>query len=128
VVGQIQSLDEGSVAGHQVTNCRVVVNPFQQNRPSRTTWYELSIWDSLAHAFGRQGFRVGDMALFRLDNIRVEAWLDREGQPRATIKAGVDKFLDLRPAAPPPAPAEPGRTPSAEGPGPAGAAPRPRAL
>jgi hypothetical protein len=110
------------VAGHQVINCRVVVSPFHQNKPSRTTWYELSIWDSLAHAFGRQGFKAGAMALFRLENMRVEAWMDRDGQPKATIKAGVDKFLDLRPAE------GPAQAPGQDGPQGLPPAAKPRAL
>jgi hypothetical protein len=98
IVGRLAYIDRNEVAGHKVVNCKVAVYPWRKVTERRPTWYEVSVWDNLGAAFARCGFGRGDQVLFRLDNVRVQAWTDKFGNPRASIKGAADKFLDLRPS------------------------------
>jgi hypothetical protein len=98
IVGRIVYAKMGTISGHKVINCRVSVTPWRRfNRNRQPTFYEISLWDHQCMAFSRLGFNVGDLVLFRLDNVRAAAWIDKNGGLRASIKGAVDKFLDLRP-------------------------------
>jgi single-stranded DNA-binding protein len=99
IIGRIVTLTSSEVDGNRVVNCRLAVSPWAKYKsPRPTTWYEVSLWDTQAYAFDRLRFKEGDQVLFRLDNIRVDAWIDHEGKPKAAIKGAVDKFVDLRPS------------------------------
>jgi single-stranded DNA-binding protein len=98
IIGRIEHIALAVVEGSKVVNCRVSVNSWLKKKSQKpVSWYEVSLWDSQANAFVRQDFKIGDQVLFRLDNIRADAWIDRDGQPRASIKGAADKFVDLRP-------------------------------
>lgn len=97
IVGQIGHLYSTLVDGSTVVNCRVSVNPPQRKRNAEATLYEVSVWDAQARAFDKLGMQPGDRILFRLENVRVDAWLDGGGHPQASIKGAADKFVDLRP-------------------------------
>ena len=98
IVGRIVETSSGMVNSSKVVNCRVAVRPWLKRvNLKSTTWYEVSIWETQAYAFEKLNFKVGDQVLFRLDNIRAEAWVDSRGNPHAAIKGAADKFFDLRP-------------------------------
>ncbi|MDR2387838.1 MAG: hypothetical protein LBE80_09685 [Deltaproteobacteria bacterium] len=98
IVGRVGHLWYEDYEEHQVINCRVAVSPWSKRKPQiDLIWYEVSLWETQAHAFKNLNFKVGDQVLFRLDNIRAEAWVDSEGNIKTTIKGAADKFMDLRP-------------------------------
>jgi hypothetical protein len=99
IVGRLTAVKGALVGGREVVNCRVAVSPWiRRDNLKATAWYEVSLWEAQARAFGKLNFKVGDQVLFRLDNVRAEAWLDHEGRPRAAIKGAADKFVDFRPS------------------------------
>jgi single-stranded DNA-binding protein len=100
IVGRIGHLWLSDLEKSQVINCRVAVCPWLKRETQTTVvWYEVSLWENQAHAFEKLNFKVGDLILFRLDNIRAHAWVDSDGAIKTTIKGAADKFMDLRPTA-----------------------------
>jgi hypothetical protein len=99
VVGQIRSVSPGwEVPGHYIA--RFVVGCRFWDRKTgkrRLTSYQCCVYDSQAKLFEELEFKKGDTVLVRLEDLRLEAYLDAEGQPRASMRAFVGKFLDLRP-------------------------------
>ncbi|MDR2456182.1 MAG: hypothetical protein LBE49_06270 [Deltaproteobacteria bacterium] len=99
IVGQIRSVSPGwEVPGHYIA--RFVVDcPFRARKSGKRhlTSYECCVYDSQAKLFEKLDFKKGDTILVRLEGLRLEAYLDAQGKPRASLRAFVGKFVDLRP-------------------------------
>ncbi|MDR2456183.1 MAG: hypothetical protein LBE49_06275 [Deltaproteobacteria bacterium] len=99
IVGQIRSITPGwDAPGHYAAKF-VVDCPHQARKTGKRhlTSYECSIYDYQAKLFEKLEFQKGDTILVRLEGLRLEAYLDAKGKPRAALRALVGKFLDLRP-------------------------------
>ena len=85
--------------GDAVTNFSVAVNARwigADGEPhDRTTWYKVVCWGKLAESTNRY-LTKGRMVMVTARRIQAEAYLDREGKPKAALKLTADavKFLD----------------------------------
>jgi len=86
-------------AGDAVTNFSVAVNARwtgSDGAPQeRVTWYRVACWGKLAEACN-QYLVKGRKVMVTAKRIAAEAYLDKEGKPKAALKVTADavKFLD----------------------------------
>lgn len=86
-------------SGDAVTNFSVAVNARWTGADGtpgeRTTWYKVVCWGKLAEATNRYLVK-GRKVMVTARRIQAEAYLDREGKPKAALKLTADavKFLD----------------------------------
>jgi single-strand DNA-binding protein len=86
-------------SGKAVTNFSVAANARWTNSDgtpgSRVTWYRVTCWERLAEVTN-QYLSKGRRVMVVASRIEAEAYLDKEGQPRASLKVTADavKFLD----------------------------------
>jgi single-strand DNA-binding protein len=85
--------------GRPVTSFSVAANARWTNADGtpgeRVTWYRVTCWGRLAEVTNRY-LAKGRRVMVIASRIEAEAYLDREGQPRASLKVTADavKFLD----------------------------------
>ncbi len=93
-------------SGKAVTNFSVAVNARWTNSDGtegeRVTWYKVACWGRLAE-ITNQYLAKGRRVMVVASRIEAEAYIDKEGQPRAALKVTADavKFLDANGAAQP---------------------------
>lgn len=86
-------------AGDQVTNFSVAVNTRWTDKAGepqdRVSWYRVACWGRLA-AVCNQYLTKGRMVMVTARRIEAEAYLGKDGQPKAALKltANAVKFLD----------------------------------
>ena len=86
-------------AGDAVTNFSVAVNARWTGADGephdRTTWYKVVCWGKLAESTNKYLVK-GRKVMVTARRIQAEAYLDREGKPKAALKLTADavKFLD----------------------------------
>lgn len=86
-------------SGKPVTNFSVAANARWTNSDGspgeRVTWYGITCWGRLAEV-ANQYLAKGRRVMVVASRIEAEAYLDNEGQPRASLKVTADtvKFLD----------------------------------
>ena len=86
-------------SGDAVTNFSVAVNARWTGADGephdRTTWYKIVCWGKLAEATNKYLLK-GRKVMVTARRIQAEAYLDREGKPKAALKLTADavKFLD----------------------------------
>ena len=86
-------------AGTPVTNFSVAANARWTNSEGepqeRVTWYRVACWGRLAEVTN-QYLAKGRKVMVIASRLEAEAYLDREGNPRAALKVTADavKFLD----------------------------------
>jgi single-strand DNA-binding protein len=86
-------------SGTPVTNFSIAANARWTNSDGstgeRTTWYKVACWGRLAEVV-YQYLAKGRRVLVVSSRIEAEAYIDKEGQPRAALKLTADavKFLD----------------------------------
>jgi single-strand DNA-binding protein len=89
-------------SGDAVTNFSVAVNARwmgADGRPGeRVTWYKVTCWGKLAEAVNRYLVK-GRKVMVTAKRIEAQAYLDKEGKPKAALKLTADavKFLDSAP-------------------------------
>lgn len=93
-------------SGKAVTNFSVAVNARWTNSDGtegeRVTWYKVACWGRLAE-ITNQYLAKGRRVMVVASRIEAEAYIDKEGQPRAALKVTADavKFLDANGAVQP---------------------------
>ena len=86
-------------SGDAVTNFSVAVNArwtgVDGESHDRTTWYKVVCWGKLAESTNRYLVK-GRKVMVTARRIQAEAWVDKEGKPKAALKLTADavKFLD----------------------------------
>jgi single-strand DNA-binding protein len=86
-------------SGDAVTNFSVAVNARWTGADGtpgeRTTWYQVTCWGRLAEATN-QYLTKGRKVMVTARRIQAEAYLDKDGKPKAALKLTADavKFLD----------------------------------
>jgi single-strand DNA-binding protein len=86
-------------SGDAVTNFSVAVNARWTSADGtpgeRVTWYKVTCWGKLAEATN-QYLTKGRKVMVTSRRIEAEAYLDKEGKPKAALKLTADavKFLD----------------------------------
>lgn len=86
-------------AGDQVTNFSVAVNTHWTDKAGeprdRVSWYRVACWGRLAEVCN-QYLLKGRMVMVTAKRIEAEAYLSKNGQPKAALKVTADtvKFLD----------------------------------
>jgi single-strand DNA-binding protein len=101
IVGRLGGDPEMSYVpnGDAVTNFSVAVNARWTGADGephdRTTWYKVVCWGKLAESTNRY-LTKGRKVMVTARRIQAEAYLDREGKPKAALKLTADavKFLD----------------------------------
>ena len=86
-------------SGKAVTNFSVAVNTRWTNSDGtsaeRVTWYKVACWGKLAEVTNEY-LAKGRRVLVTASRIEAEAYIDKEGEPRAALRVTADavKFLD----------------------------------
>ncbi len=86
-------------SGKAVTNFSVAVNTRWTNGDGsdgeRVTWYKVACWGKLAEVTNEY-LAKGRRVLVTASRIEAEAYIDKEGEPRAALRVTADavKFLD----------------------------------
>jgi single-strand DNA-binding protein len=86
-------------SGKAVTNFSVAVNTRWTNGDGtdgeRVTWFKVACWGKLAEVTNEY-LAKGRRVLVTASRIEAEAYIDKEGEPRAALKVTADavKFLD----------------------------------
>lgn len=84
-------------SGAAVTNVNCAVtekwNDQQGNRQEKTTWYRITAWRKLAETLAQYAHK-GDRLMF-VGKPSASAWIDRDGNARATLELTVDSFKFL---------------------------------
>ena len=86
-------------AGDQVTNFSVAVNTRWTDKAGephdRVSWYRVACWGRLAEVTN-QFLSKGRMVMVTTKRITAEAYMGKDGQPKAALKVTADavKFLD----------------------------------
>lgn len=86
-------------SGKAVTNFSVAVNTRWTNGDGtdgeRVTWYKVACWGKLAEVTNEY-LAKGRKVLVVASRIEAEAYIDKEGEPRAALRVTADavKFLD----------------------------------
>jgi single-strand DNA-binding protein len=86
-------------SGDAVTNFSVAVNARWTSADGtpgqRVTWYKVTCWGKLAEATNRYLVK-GRKVMVTAKRIEAQAYLDKEGKPKAALKLTADavKFLD----------------------------------
>lgn len=85
--------------GQPVTTFAVAVNE-RRGENEVTTWYRVTAWGTLAEV-ACEYLEKGRLVLVEGHNLRASAYLDREGQARASLELRADRiqFLDSGAAA-----------------------------
>jgi hypothetical protein len=99
IIGRLHTMKPGrQFPGHYVVQFNVSVSHISRKTLRRhVTFYECSVYDYQAKIFEKMKFQMGDHIMLRLENLKVEAWTDSAGRAKASLKAFVGKFADLRP-------------------------------
>ena len=88
-----------AAAGQAVANFSVAVNARWTGKngdpQEKVTWYRIACWGRLAEVCN-QYLAKGRMVMVTAKRIAAEAYVDKEGKPRAALKVTADavKFLD----------------------------------
>jgi single-strand DNA-binding protein len=88
-------------SGKSVTNFSVAVNARWTNSDGtdgeRVTWYKVACWGKLAEVTN-QYLAKGRKVMVVSRRIEAEAYIDKEGEPKAALKLTADavKFLDAK--------------------------------
>ena len=101
IVGRLGADPESrfTPAGDQVTNFSVAVNTRWTDKDEeareKVTWYRIACWGRLAEVTD-QYLSKGRMVMVTAKRITAEAYLGKDGQPKAALKVTADavKFLD----------------------------------
>ena len=86
-------------SGKAVTNFSIAVNTRWTNgdgtNAERATWYKVACWGKLAEVTNEY-LAKGRKVLVVASRIEAEAYIDKEGEPRAALRVTADavKFLD----------------------------------
>ena len=89
VVGNVGNLKLNTTkSGIAVANFSVAVNE-KINNEERTTWYQVTAWDGVANAIARF-VQKGTRVLVE-GRVSAEAWTDKNGKSRATLKLNANK-------------------------------------
>ncbi|MCA9885248.1 MAG: single-stranded DNA-binding protein, partial [Anaerolineae bacterium] len=95
IVGHLGDTPELREAnGQSVTNFSVAVN-IRRGEQQSTTWYRVTAWNGLAETVC-QYLEKGRRVLVDGSNLRSSAYIDRDGQPRASLELTANRvqFLD----------------------------------
>jgi single-strand DNA-binding protein len=94
-LGETPELREAS--GQPVTSFSVAVNTRRGDNQT-TTWYRVTAWNGLAETVVKY-LEKGRRVLVEGSNLRASAYIDREGNPRASLELTANRvqFMDSAP-------------------------------
>lgn len=98
IVGNLGSTPEQrEVNGQVVASFSVAVNQ-RRGENQTTTWYRVTAWNGLAETVLKY-LEKGRRVLVEGSSLRASAYIDREGQPRASLELNANRvqFLDSAP-------------------------------
>jgi single-strand DNA-binding protein len=98
IVGNLGAAPEArEVNGQAVASFSVAVNQ-RRGENQTTTWYRVTAWNGLAETVVKY-LEKGRRVLVEGGNLRASAYIDRDGQPRASLELTANRvqFLDQAP-------------------------------
>ena len=95
MTGRVGNVDVRTTAdGKEVVNVNLATNPFGQEE---TTWWEIALWGKLAERFQNMGIDKGALLQVATSSVTARAYTDKEGQPKAILRANASQFVVLSP-------------------------------